>query len=360
MNTLSTIEQRELIDILFDYINGAPLQEIDHRIQHACDEHQQNANTLFQALKVSTHTRQQLLNALQIADQSPYVRQDNLFELLAQLDDDGSAHHHLAYFLTRIKAIQSPFYWQKRVPLLAGISGGILGLFIADTFTPTLQPILHTGKQLVIYLTQHAPLLGIIYTAMTWLYSAYQLFYYGFTQLEHKLTKLSFQSLSASLTILGYCISMFAACIATPTVGLLSIAASLVRVIDSYMHYLHVVKKPLHTFTNNSDAIRYAMEKKLASETIAVNLIAGALGVALIGLWCFMPPTLLLTISCVTAMTLTHVITSHALTRITYTCAKELQSSLRKNNHPFFQYRDKTKADDKSSPAAQLAPAMAP
>ena len=360
MMTLSTIEQRELIDILLDYINGAPLQETDARIQSACDEHQKNANELYQTLAVSAHTRQQLLQALHIANDTPYARQDNLFELLAQLDDDGSAHNHLAYFLKRINVIQCSFYWEKRVPLLASISGGILGLFIADTLTPTLQPILRLGTQLVNYLTQHAPLLGIIYTAMTWLYSAYQLFYYGFSQLEHKLTKLGFQLLSASFTILGYCLSMFAACIATPTVGLLSIAAALVSVIDSYMHYLHIIAKPLHSITNNSNAIRYAMEKKLASETIAVNLIAGALGVVIVGLWCFMPPSLLLSISCVTAMILTNVITSHALSRITYTCAEELQESLRKNNHRFFQYHDKTKADDKSSLAAQPAPAMAP
>jgi len=344
---MNQLQKNKLINVVYDYLNGVDTSIVRATLTVLCNETEGDARSLYQSILVYPENENALFKMLRVPQnkQKNYRDAMNLFELLTHLHQDGYGHGHLGFLLRLIndtkyhhhlglkRAVASsiiimstaaffyiyPQYFQQTRRFIATILPRILLDWIKKTFS----------------ILRNITFIGMGYSIITFLLFLYQTFYHGFSNLNQKLTAVFFKSSATSLSLAGYILCFLAAGVATPLTGVLFISAAGVDVIESLVSYFMIRLKPLFkpnpndsTWNELADRARQINQREQALKSMWVKLGGALLVTGLVAVWCFFPPSLILTLTCMASITVVGLIKAAMLSSIESGYTEKLQKKL--------------------------------
>ena len=355
MLELSEDQNNKLKEIVLNYIQGDRLGEIAGRLKTESIEFNTGCKSLFKAVPIEPTDKFiiAILGSLNINreepgrkfealfEQSDNEQPKNLHELLTHLYHNG--HHHIEYLLKLIEDTNPKRNWTILLMLSALGSAGLGNFFyfnkhyfetISNWFLRTFPFIINwLGK--TFSLLRNVPLLGIIYNAIGLLLSWYHTFNNGTKTTTEKLNNLFFKTLMAGLTISAYAISFFAAGTMTVTAAVLFVLSSSIDVFQGVFNWVTSKQAEedlvLPTAAAWEIVAEYERAKnlhQLAIHSVYVKVGGAILTTIAVGIWSFCPPTLLITIFCVSFMSLTGLTARSILSSMDETAATQLQDAI--------------------------------
>lgn len=305
---LIPIEQHDLLIELFLFDLG--LTESDTR------QLLDNSSNLYELLKhLSANGHQQVRKLLQLIDNtSPTTNWTNVF-FLATL---GSAAL-LMLILTKEQHVQIAWDW------------------ITEAFPFITQWLSHTFS-----LLSNIPLLGMAYNSTLLIWGWYQTFSNGTMNTTEKLSTLLFKTITATLNITAYaCSYAIGGAMTLPGAILFVLSAGLdiVQSATGLVHSNQALKKlakPSSYSSSDIQAQRARVENhhQQTLQSLWIKVIAGLLITATVGIWCFFPPSFLVTIGCISFIALTSLTKWSILSSIEDSHERQLQARIRDIKRP--------------------------
>jgi hypothetical protein len=185
-------------------------------------------------------------------------------------------------------------------------------------------------------LLRNIPLLGISYNSLDLIWSWHHTFSSGTTTPTHKLHELFFKTLTASLTLSAYVVSFLAAGSMTLVATIFFVLSSSTKVFQSIFNWWKS-SESLQTLTEpqNGDGWEIYAEYERAKNfhnrlltSVWTNLAAATATTIGVGLWSLFPPSLFLSIFCITFISLTALTEHSYLTHIRDISAADLQKDI--------------------------------
>ena len=350
-----TVDQADKFkELVLSYLQGEDIISVTDYLRKTSSKIRFGCKSIYQSIKLEDKNDKfvtAILGSLNIKKSEEGVtgqyeelldNANNLHELLVHLCHQG--HYHLRYLVELIDATKPKRNWT--LPLLfSTIASAGLGVFFylnneyfatigrwfANTF-PTM--ISWLGKTFSIL--KNIPLLGIIYKSFGLIWNWYEAFTTSTTTRKEKLNGLIFKTSSALLSIGAYVLSFLAGGVIGITGATLFVLSSAADVAHSLFNWYkrkdawNSMDTPLSTADWEIWAEYYRAESlyKQDRKSVWINVIAAALTTAAVGIWCFFPPTLLMTVCCVSFMALTSLTARTILYNIKENAAYKLQETL--------------------------------
>jgi|GEM_PF-4082048 len=355
MINLSNDQANDLKRTVLDFLkNGHDLDETKYRLQLQCKRLKTSSKELFESITLAPDTNDELvikiLSWLKIKKPSEaYTKllgqSPNLYKLLTHLSHDGN--HHVRTFLELVDNTQPPRRWALIFLFGAVLSAGLGTLFhfkktqieaLANWAVRTYPTAISwLGK--TFSLLRNFALLGIIYNSLSLVWNWYKTFTNGTTPTLHKLGRLFAKTLAASLTISAYALVYFAeGMMAFPAAFLFVLGSSIDLFKGLFTLYknrqaLKALLKPDHSNQTPADLAEYARAVNLrarSSRAVWVKLGAALLTTLAISIWAFFPPSLVITISCMSFNILVSLTKKALLATLHEGYARELQDQTKK------------------------------
>lgn len=229
-----------------------------------------------------------------------------VYEFLVTLSRDG--HHQINDILELIDEKTS---LGKLEFVLGGfLSTVIIGLLLS---TPAFSNVLAVLKSFLTSVTG-LPVLGLIYTSITALYSLYK------NQFDHRKPLLNrfrdnfFLLANTTLNMVAYGLWIVAATAMTPVIGGLFVAASAVDVVKEIFcltqEYLQYKNRPpipeSDPLTIHQTHARHVFGYAKHRNALIINLVSAVFLVGIMAAWCFVPGGIFVTIAAVAAIAIVY------------------------------------------------------
>lgn len=344
---INHVQKNKLINTVYGYLNGADITKVRAILNATCNETEADAKSLYKSILVYPKIEEELFKMLQVPEsmQKNYRNKEHLFELLTHLHQDGYSHGHLAHFLTLIDKTKYHNYKGTKIAILSSFTLVNISAFFyiypeyfrkAQQFILSVLPrILFDWIKKTFSILRNLPFIGIIYTSVTFFAFLYQTFYHGLSNLSQKLTAVFFRGAATGLSLTAYIMCFLTAGVATPLTGILFISGSAIDVIQSVVNYCMIRFKPIPKHESTSptweivaDHVRQKHQQQHAGKTVWVNLGAAILLTAVVAMWCFFPPSILLTLGCMAATVVVSGVKYLTLSHIEAQYTEKLQRSL--------------------------------
>ena len=354
MANLTVLQQRTLVQLVYQYLQGAAIADIQLTLTKLSNKTHCGGRYLYQQIKTTAIIRQRVFDALTIPpkEKAKYHQHDTLFSLLQRLHHDGYGHNHLEYLLKLINETHPQQFW-LRIGMVSALTLSISSYFLYtqqnimvwlyDVSKLLLPNMVLDWLKTSISLLKNIPILGIIYHSSLLLSQLYNTFYYGFANLNQKLTTSLFALLTKGAAISANLITILAAGVVTPTAGVLFVFSAMIEVAESIVHFISIMQQPLAekrypTHGQKTNQIRQENQKQLVSNTLIIKVSAAILTSIAIAIWCFYPLSFGLVLGVIAAMILISTIKYLIINRIEANHLTQLQHDLQ--HYAFF----KTKA----------------
>jgi hypothetical protein len=338
-------QQERAINSVFDYLHGASVPVIHALLEENCNKIKQSSKETYQLIQVSPEVRQRLFSLLLVPKnkQKCYNNTTSLRVLLTRLDQDGYGHNHLVHLLHLINTTKQKQAWLPALMTsLLSLTG--LGVFFyikpgyfktAYQFLLTHVPRLLKGLMKTFSILRNVPLLGMAYSSASLIWHGLQTFYYGTSNLSPKLTSMFFSTLTHGLSIAGYALCFMASGVATPLTSMLFVMSASVDMVRSLVNYGMLRQKaypPLGSLENtweaHADHARQKTQRNHAVDALWTNFMIALLSTAVITTWCFFPPSIVLTLGCMSAILLMKFVKSIIMNHLNEKHAVTLQTRL--------------------------------
>lgn len=321
----SITHTHQLVSIVEDYLYGEPLDLIRARLQYEANENHKRTKILFEAIKLNeipgkndnnkeTDYVTKILEALAIQKDEKIDRvldeTDNLYALIYNLYHCG--YKHLGDLLTHIHDTRPKRMWALFFMLGAILSAG-LGVFfyykndyfeavyhwLEKTFPKVTEWAIKTFTSI-----KNIPLVGIIPNGISLIWVWYHTITNPLYKTSDKINHLFFKSAATAMVITAYVLSFNAAGLMPLAAALLFIGAECINLVRSSYHLyknLRASETPTYPKTQKdwnslSSYYRAQCEYKRARSTFIADVIAACCTTTAIMLWCFLPPSLLITV----------------------------------------------------------------
>lgn len=344
---INHIEKNKLLSTVYRYLDGEDIAKIKADLNISCNKAEAHAKTLYKSIVVDVKIENALFNILQVPQsaQKNYRNKEDFLKLLTHLHQDGYSHGHLAHLLVLIDKTKYHNYKGIKLAILSSFTLINVGAFFhiypeylkkAQQFILSVLPrIIFDWIKKTFSILQNLTFIGIIYTSVTFLSFFYHTFYHGFSNLSQKLTATLFKGTATSLSLTAYVICFLAAGVATPLTGILFISSSALDVVQSVVNYCMIRFKSAPkdqaaspTWEILADKVRRENQRQHAGKTVWINLGTALLLTGLVTMWCFFPPSILLTIGCMATSLAINTIKSLVLSRIETQYTVKLQHAL--------------------------------
>ena len=349
-------QAKALKEIVLDFLQGQTISVVRVRLQNECVDSKTGCKELYQGVTLEESVEAlyipAILNSLNIKKstsrkQGPYEdllnKSANLYELLIHLYYSG--HHQVGYLIDLIESTKPKYNWPLLFTVATAISAGISAIFLTkqnylNAFAEWIERAFPTAMNWIgrtFSLLRNIPLLGIIAHSISLLRNWYTTFAYGTSNTPSKWTDVAFKTVTAALKIGSYAL-LFA------SAGVMSIAAASLAVLGSGIDVI----KSMFTFFNSQHTMahfkapnkednwetraEYERVKNMhqyAKRSFGIKLTAAILVTAAMAVWCFFPPSFVLTICCMSLIAFVSLAKWSSLTTIHEENAKKLQRSLK-------------------------------
>ena len=357
MADLAAEQQNNLKEIVLYYLQGEDLSVVGVRLQSESAEFKRNCKSLYKSVGLDNAQDDPFITAIlgslnirksaDPTEKGTYEKllenSNNLHTLLTHLYHDGN--QHVGYLLQLIENTTHKTNWTI-IFMLGAIGSALLGLLLflnkqyveatRDWFVRTFPTFISwLGRSLI--LIRNIPLVGMIYTGIGLLWNWYQTFSNGTTTTTEKLNRLFFKTLAAGLTIGAYVLTYFTAGVMTIPAAMLLVLSASTDVFQSVynwhknQHAIKVLAAP------DDDApwevvAEYEKAKnshQQALKTVWIKLGAAVLTTIAVAIWNFFPPNLIITVCCMTVISLIGLTKWSILSNVEEADARNLQKRLR-------------------------------
>ncbi|HHF7349644.1 TPA: hypothetical protein ACPSKE_002854 [Legionella feeleii] len=267
---------------------------------------------------------------------------DNLYELLLLLYQDN--HHHLKALFKLIDATSKPKSSLSVLLPVVGLTGsGALAFFNRDLIRQaalwlkeTVSPFLNRVTSQI--LPRHLALAGLVYQVAGLGAQTYSTLSGSKKGTAAKAGSLIFHGLSAGFAIAAYTLCYLAAGLMTTTVASLFVASAGIDVLKglvTLLQSLYTDKAASSLLSTDApwevlaSAHRAESHRRNAWQTVGIKFSAATTSTAIVALWCFSPPGLLLSGGCMAAIALTGFAKTRAVSWNQARLAENLQHRLR-------------------------------
>jgi len=339
-------QQHELKSIIVSYLQGQAIGAVKARLESERDRLKSGCKDLYKGVFIELddpyiHTILDSMNIKRPSDTYNKLmrRSNNLHQLLTHLYHDG--HHHVGYLLQVIENTNPPHNWSL-IFLWGTVVTAALGTFfqlnqalfnsIIDWGQRTFPTVVDwLGR--TFSLLRNIPLLGLLYNGAGLAWNWYVTFSNGTTSTSHKLSRLFFKTLTASLTMAAYLISYLAGGAMVMPAAVLFVLSASIDVFKSLFIFIknqRAVEPPAQgaTWEVLAEYERSQNVYERSMQAVWVRLSAAILTTIAVGIWNFFPPSLLITITCVSIMTLVSLAKHSILTSIYEHYAHQLQATI--------------------------------
>ena len=331
MITMSHAHQKELIQVIFDYLKGKSLDQIQAQLKLSCDETSARAKQQYQSIQISPELKQAIFKALKVPNNhhQNYQHHQNVLDLISHLHQDGFGHDHLSYLLYLIETTHPKRSWLQFIQNT---------VFYTAASGLSLFALLKTiGLKRILAIFANVPLVGMIISLTSYFRSIYEIFYYGLSNLNSKLISFSFKTSALILTLTAYTLLFMAPAVLSPLMGILFVSSSALDFVLSLTQYLMIKLSPIHRpeSQNWEDLAHHARkinQQHRTQTTTWIKLAAALLITATIATWCFFPPSLILVITCISLIHAIGLIKTAILRQVDYEYTHQLQQELVKLN----------------------------
>jgi hypothetical protein len=344
---INHLQKSKLIKTVYAYLNGGDTGQIRTTLAQLCNDTESDAKSLYQSILTYPDIEDTLFDMLRVPKdkQKNYRDKINLFSLLTHLHQDGWGHGHLSFLLTLINDTTYHHYRGTKSSILSSIMLINTGAFFyryPQYFHNTLRFISTVLPRIILEwvkktfsILQNITFIGMSYTTFMFLIFLYKTFYHGLSNLNQKLTAVFFRGSATGLSMAGYILCFLAAGVATPLTGILFISGSAIDVVESVISYLMIRLKPMskkdvhnQTWHDIADQARQESQRKQAGKSVWIKLSAALIVTAIVAIWCFFPPSLVLTLTCMAAISVIGVVKSLILSSIESKYTEKLQKTL--------------------------------
>ncbi|KTC64577.1 Uncharacterised protein (plasmid) [Legionella adelaidensis] len=357
MPSLEPTQEEELKSIVFAFLTGRDIAEIKVRLTIQCHESHINCKELYQAISLPGPSDDTLLKLIirslnlsadSIQTQQILSQSKNLYELLKYFAYDGN--HQVKYLLNLIENAKVAKDWSE-VFLFGTLFTALSGILLYfnkeavkanfDKFCQWLKiacPTILDWLSRTFAILRNFQLLGIINTSLRLLWNWYSTFSNPTNSTSHKVSLLFFKTITAGLTIAGYCVSFFAGGVMTfPAASLFVLSASI-----ELFKSLFIKLKTQQMFNSLPEPTRddpweiwsqYIRLKNLynrSSETFWIWGASAFLTTVVVAISNFFPPNLIITITSLVIIPLIAWTKNSLVNSINERYARELQSDLRR------------------------------
>ena len=319
-----TIKEKDdvaLVQIIWDYLAGEEIRLIRDRLRRQCENYDIACKDRYEGIydRNLTKTHQYevcvdaILDALSVplAKKDHYKKAPNLYALLKKLEPD---YRHLTYLIQSIDETNPPRRWAKSFFVAAiGVAGLTVLFWFKKNYVTRLAVIGEKvlahflyGLDKALMLVRNTPLLGLLYNGIALIWAWHQAFKDGF-ELEHdKLSVLFLRNVEHVFAIVGFLLCFFAGGVMTPAAFALFFVGSAIDAVEgAYSFIKHEIELWLDPPLDSEDY--YGLTARMRVETLRsrdkvvllTNILATALIMASVVIWCLFPPSWVITISCI-------------------------------------------------------------
>jgi len=347
MTALTTEQIEKLKDFVLMHLEGRT--DVKIHLQDAANKTKRTCEALYSSISMEHAATDPFIQAiferLNIkASKRLLEKPKTFYDLLTCLYHDG--HEHLEPLLKLIGKTTpernlAPYYFLGAVGTVA------FALFLSfkqNYVDATIDWIVKTFPSAMRWvektfsLLKNIPLIGLVYSSLSLITSWYTTFTNGTTTPASKVQNLLFKTVTKGLTITAYTLCFLAA-------GPITAAAAILFVVSSGLELLKVAftwyksKKALKTLEQNTPPSDHSWGV-LAEHERAKNLhkrslrfvftafCAAILSTAAVAVWCFFPPSIIVTISCIAFLTLIGFAKHSVLSSINERYDNKLQENL--------------------------------
>lgn len=388
MTTLTAINVYTLELIVLDYLQGTPVDDIRVRLQSQCSQLGASCQSLYKSIQIDVinnleidnederelqqeaalgeenadeerfptiRLTSSILASLNIKESTnPEVqgtyekvlsKSKNLYDVIKILSDDG--HEQVEYLLEElIKNIKPRRNWTLIFLLSSVVSAALGGLTyyhrqhlaaIGQWFSSTF-PVVMNWLARTFSILRNIPLLGIIGNGLVLIWNWYNALSNGTAMPTRKLHNLLFKTLAVSLTISAYTLSFLAAGTITISAAILFVLSSATKVLQGGYNWW---KNSRPVRPQNTEVWEILAQYERAESlhqrfkySALVNIGAAVFTTIAVGIWNLFPPSLIVTIFCVSFISLTTLTEWSLLSTISESAAYRLQAALEKIDCP--------------------------
>ncbi len=311
--------------------------------------HQESFQTirLTKSILASLNIKKSTDSSIEGTYEKALKKSNNLYDLIKILSDDG--YGQMEYLLEElIKTIKPRRNWPLIYLVSAGVSAVVGGLtyafrqplavlwqWLSSTFPLAMNWVGRTFSIL-----RNIPLLGIIGNGLILTWDWYNTLAYGTNIPSRKLYNLLFKTLATGLTISAYTLSFLAAGIITIPAAILFVLGSTTKVFKGGYNWWRSARpvKPDNIEAAEWEVLaQYEREANLhqrSKYSALANIGAAVLTTIAVGIWNFSPPGLIVTIFCVSFISLITLAEWTLLSNINESSAYRLQTSIEKIENP--------------------------
>ena len=370
--------------IILDYLQGEPIDVIRVRLQSQCSQLDASCQSLYKSIKLEAahnievieeeddlelpvdertdeedcptiRLTQSILASLNIKKsndptiQGTYEKvlskSKNLYDVIKILSDDG--HEHAEYLLGElIKKIKPRRNWTLIFLLSSVVSAALGGLTyyhrqhlaaIGQWFSSTF-PVVVSWLAKTFSILRNIPLLGIIGNGVVLIWNWYNALSNGTTIPTRKLHNLLFKTLATGLTISAYTFSFLAAGTITIGAAILFVLSSTTKVFQGGYNWWKNSRPIKPEDTEEWEVLaQYERANNLhqrSKYSALVNIGAAMFTTIAVAIWNIFPPSLVVTVFCVSFISLITLTEWSILSSINESAAYRLQMALEKIDCP--------------------------
>lgn len=349
-------QAKALKEIALDFLQGEPISVIRVRLQNECADSKIGCKELYQGVNLEESEDAlfipAILNSLNIKKSSsrklgPYEnllsKSTSLHDLLIHLYYSG--HHQVGYLIDLIESTKPRHNWPLLFTVATTISASISALFLTkqdylDAFAAWIERAFPTAMNWIgrtFSILRNIPLLGIIAHSISLLWNWYNTFAYGTGNTPSKWTDLAFKTVTAAFNIASYALLFASAGVMSLPAASLAVLGSGIDVIKSMFTFFNSKHTMAHLKVPNKDDNwetraeyeRIQNQHHYAKRSFGIKLTAALLVTAAMAVWCFFPPSFVLTICCMSLIAFVSLAKWSSITTIHEENAKKLQRSLK-------------------------------
>lgn len=347
---MTSNQENKLKKIVLDYLQGEAITNITVRLQTQSTELGTNCNHAYKAILITPNDPfvKAMLGRLNIPasderHQKLLEKSHTLYDLLTNLYHDGN--HHIGTLLKLIATTKIPRNWTLFLLISTIVSGAAgaamyfrkelihdIGIWFENQFPEIINWL---GK--TFSLLKNITLLGIIYNSLLLASSWYETFTNGTTSKARKFKTFFFKTLSSSFTLSAYLLSYFAEGTMALPIAALFVLSSSVDVFKSmyylikHKHALTILTPRCATDKNWAASAEYERAFNLHQRSLRsvwIRLSAAIFTTIAVGIWCFSPPSLIVTITSLVFINLIALTKSSLLASIYNYAADNIQKKL--------------------------------
>ena len=349
ITALTTEQINKLKDIVLIHLEGEELSVVKIHLQVAANKSKTKCESLYRSINMENANSDPFIlgifERLNIKNTNRLLKKPKTFyDLLTCLYHDG--HEHLEPLLKLIENTQpernlAPYY------ILGALGTVALAIFLSfkrNYFDTAINWTIKTFPSAIQWLEKtfsllkNIPLIGLVYSSLSLSWSWYTTFTNGTTTPAGKLQNLLFKTITKGLTIAAYTLCFLAAGPITATAATLFVVSSgleLLKVAVTWFkssRALNKLEKNTPT-TDQSWGVLAEHERaknlhKRSLRSVFTAFCAAVLSTGAVAIWCFFPPSIIVTISCIAFLTLVGFAKHALLSNINVRYDDKLQESL--------------------------------